>query len=295
MASVLVNGTTIEYDAFGSEANDPIVLISGLGVQMIRWSLPFCNILAARGFRVIRFDNRDVGLSTYFDNAPVPDLTTVAKAVASGENPEVPYTLDNMASDVIGLFDALGIEQAHLVGRSMGGMIAQLVASSHPDRVLSLAVIMSGTGNAALPPSAPDAMAALMRPAPHPLDDEAGFLNHAVATARVIASPAYPFDEDAQRAQALTEIKRAYNPAGFGRQLAALVATGDIRPRLHGITAATVVVHGSADKLVPPEAGRDIAANIKDAELMIMEGMGHDLPPELYNVVVTAIVENARR
>lgn len=295
MPPVLVNGTTIEYDAFGSEAHEPIVLISGLGVQMIRWTVPFCDMLAAHGFRVIRFDNRDVGLSTYFDDAPVPDLATVVKAVASGAVPEVPYTLDDMASDVIGLFDVLGIKQAHLVGRSMGGMIAQLVASSHPDRVLSIAVIMSGTGNAALPPSAPDAMAALFRPAPHPLEDEAGFLDHAVTTARVIASPAYSFDEDGQRAQALMELKRAYNPAGFGRQLAALVAIGDIRTRLHSIGAATLVVHGSADKLVPPEAGRDIAANIKNAELMIMEGMGHDLPPELYNVVVSAIAENARR
>lgn len=293
MPQILANGITLEYDVFGSERTKSIVLISGLGVQMIRWAVPFCEALAAKGYRVIRFDNRDAGLSTHFNDAPVPDLASVAKAVANGVCPKIPYTLHDMASDVTGLLDALEIEQAHLVGRSMGGMIAQLVASCHPHRVPSLTVIMSGTGNPELPPSAPEAMAALLRPAPNPLEDEAGFLDHVVAASRVIASPAYPFDEVAQRAQALAETKRAYNAAGFGRQIAALIAAGDIRNRLHTITASTLVVHGAADKLVPPEAGRDIAANIEGAELMMMEGMGHDLPPELYNVVIDAIAENA--
>ncbi|QND53272.1 alpha/beta hydrolase [Phyllobacterium sp. 628] len=294
MPQVVANRIAIEYDTFGSGDSEPILLISGLGVQMIRWTVPFCEHLAEQGYRVIRFDNRDVGLSTHFSD-PVPDLAAVAEAVSRGLKPRVPYTLYDMADDAIGLLDELGIAQAHLVGRSLGGMIAQLAASVYPHRSLSLSVIMSSTGNPKLPPPAPDAMATLISPAPDPLIDEAGFLDHSVAASRIIASPAYLFDETAQRAQALREFKRAYNSGGFGRQIAALAATGDIRAQLKAITAPTLVIHGQADKLVPSAAGEDIAANINGAELMVIKGMGHDLPPELYETVITAIVNNARR
>lgn len=293
--TVQANGITIAYDSFGSEDAEPILLISGLGVQMIRWTVPFCEILAARGYRVIRFDNRDVGLSTCFDDAPVPDITTVAGAVARGERPDVPYTLRDMADDAVGLLDALDIRQAHIVGRSMGGMIAQLVASEHPDRVLSLTSIMSGTGNPDLPPPAPEAMAMLTRRAPNPLEDEAGFLDHAVAFSRVIASPGYPFDEAAHRAQALAEVKRAHSPAGSGRQIAAMASAGDRRAQLGTISVPTLVVHGAADKLIPSAGGRDTAASIPGAELLMIDGMGHDLPSPLYQTVARAIAANAGR
>lgn len=298
MPKAETNGIAIEYDSFGSENAEPILLIAGLGVQMIRWTVPFCETLAAHGYRVIRFDNRDAGLSTHFDNSPVPDLAAVARAVALGERPDVPYTLYDMADDAVGLLDAIGIERAQIVGRSMGGMIAQLVASEHPDRTLSLTSIMSSTGNPSLPPATPEAMAVLTKPRPHPLVDEEGFLAHSVALFRVIGSPGFPFDEAAQRSLALAEAKRAYDPAGFGRQIAAIaaiVATGDRRARLNTIVAPSLVVHGADDPLMPVAGGEDTAANIKGAELKVIEGMGHDLPPELYNTVARAIVDNARR
>lgn len=291
MPQLHANGLTLDYDSIGD--GEPILLIAGLGVPMIRWAVPFCELLAVQGFRVIRFDNRDVGLSTHLHGAPVPDFAALAEAVARGERPAVAYTLDDMAVDTVGLLDALGIDRAHLVGRSMGGMIAQLVAATHPHRVLSLAAIMSSTGNPALPQAAPQVMAALARPAPDPAADEAGFLDHSVAFARLIASP--PFDEAVHRAQALAEARRAYDPAGFARQIAAIAATGDLRPRLAGITAPTLVVHGADDPLVPPAAGRDIAATVPGAELTIIDGMGHDLPPALHGPVADAILGNISR
>lgn len=295
MPNVKANGIDIEYDSFGTQDAEPMLLISGLGVQMIRWTVPFCECLAAHGYRVIRFDNRDMGLSTHFDSAPIPDIATVAITAARGERPEVPYTLHDMADDAMGLLDALEIERAHIVGRSMGGMIAQLIASEHPQRTLSLTSIMSSTGNPNLPPTAPEVMAALIRRAPHPLEDEEGFLAHSLAFSRVIAGPGYPFDETAQRAQVLAEVKRAYNPAGFGRQIAAIAAAGDRRLRLNAITVPTLVLHGSDDPLISVAGGEDTAANISGATLHIVEGMGHDIPPALYEVIVRAIVSNARR
>jgi pimeloyl-ACP methyl ester carboxylesterase len=294
MPSVKANGIVLEYEAFGSHEHEPILLISGLGVQMIRWTVPFCEALAEQGYRVIRFDNRDVGLSTHFDDV-VPDLAAVANAAARGEPPQTPYTLYDMADDVIGLLDALQIDRAHVVGRSMGGMIAQIVASEHPLRVRSLTSIMSSTGNPNLPQAAPEAMAVLTQRPPPPSEDEEAFLAHNVRVARVIGSPGYPFDEDAHRAQALAEYRRAYNPAGFGRQIAAMVTTGDRRARLNAILAPTLIVHGAADRLIPLTGGKDTAANISGAELMVIEGMGHDLPPELYQTVVLAVARNAQR
>src|ERR1700692_107718 len=251
MPKAEANGISIEYDSFGVEDAVPILLLAGLGVQMIGWTVPFCEILAAGGFRVIRFDNRDSGLSTHFAEASVPALAAVTGALARGERPDVPYTLYDMANDAVGLLDALGIEQAHIVGRSMGGMIGQLVATEHPERTLSLTSIMSSSGNPALPPSTPEAMAVLTQRPPHPSQDEQGFLDHSIRAARVLSSPGFPFNEAAQRAQALVAAKRAYNPAAFGRQIAALVANGDRRTRLSTIAVPTLVMHGTADPLIP--------------------------------------------
>lgn len=292
MPKTKANGIEIEYDSFGNNEAEAILLISGLGTQMIRWSETFCQTLAAQGYRVIRFDNRDAGLSTRFDNASMPDL---ADAVARGETPNVPYTLVDMANDAVGLLDALMVQRAHVVGRSMGGMIAQLLASKHADRVLSLVSIMSSTGNRDLPQASPAVMAAMTSPAPHPFKDERGYIAHCVAFSKLIAGRGYPFDESVQRDQVLAEVKRAYNPSGFWRHIAAIAASGDLRSRLRKITVPTLVLHGADDPLVSPEAGKDTAAHIKGAELLIVEGMGHDIPPSLFAFVARVIADNARR
>lgn len=295
MACVEVSGITINYDSFGDENAETILLISGLGAQMIRWTVPFCESLVAKCFRVIRFDNRDAGRSTHLTHAPALDFSALATIIASGREPDVPYTLYDMVEDAIGLLDALGIHQAHVVGRSMGGMIAQLMASEHPGRVLSLTSIMSSTGNPNLPPAGPDVMGMLTKRAPHPFEDETGFMEHNLAFAKRIASPGFPFDEMAHRTLVLEEVNRAYDPAGLGRQIAAIAATGDIRSRLARIVAPALVVHGSDDVLISPACGKDTAASIPGAEFMLIHGMGHDLPPELYQTVVEAICRNAHR
>ena len=286
------NGIEIEYDCFGNSDAEVVLLISGLGTQMIRWSETFCQLLAEQGYRVIRFDNRDAGLSTHFDSASMPDLAAIAAAVSRGEAPNVRYTLFDMTNDAVGLLDALMIKRAHVVGRSMGGMIAQLLASEHAERVLSLVSIMSSTGNRDLPQASPAVMTAMTSPAPHPWKDEQGYIAHCVSFSKVIAGRGYPFDESAQRDQALAEVKRAYNPSGFWRHIAAIAATGDLRSRLADISAPTLVLHGTDDPLVPPEAGKDTAANIKGAELHIVDGMGHDFPPFLFGVVAGFIADN---
>ena len=295
MPKIKANGIEIEYDCFGNNEAEAVLLISGLGTQMIRWSETFCQLLAEQGYRVIRFDNRDAGLSTHFDSASMPDLAAIADAVSRGETPNVPYTLFDMANDAVGLLDALMIKRAHVVGRSMGGMIAQLLASEHADRVLSLVSIMSSTGNRDLPQASPAVMAAMTAPAPHPLEDEQGYLAHCLGFSQAIAGRGYPCDASAQRDQALAEIKRAYNPSGFWRHIAAIAATGDIRSRLANISAPTLVLHGSDDPLVPSEAGKDTAANIKDAELRIVEGMGHDFPPSLIVFLAGVIADHTHR
>ncbi len=294
MPYVETNHVTIAYESFGPVDGEVILLIAGLGTQMLRWSPAFCDRLTVQGLRVIRFDNRDAGLSTHLRDHPAPDLAALSAAAASGGPFAVPYTLVDMAGDTLGLLDALGIEQAHLVGRSMGGMIAQIVASTSPHRTLSLTAIMSATGNPELPKAAPEVMALLMRPAPAPSEGLEGYLAHSLAFARRIAGPDYPIDETAQRALIMSELERSHDPAGTSRQIAAIAATGDLRPRLSHITAPTLVVHGADDPLVPQAAGEDIAASISGARLMIIDGMGHDLPAPLYDRVVRAIAENAR-
>jgi pimeloyl-ACP methyl ester carboxylesterase len=295
MTIAKTNGINLAYDSFGDEADEAILLIAGLGTQMIRWTAPFCEALAARGYRVIRFDNRDSGHSTHFHQCPPPDFGALAAALMAGQRPEVPYTLHDMAADAIGLLDTLAIDRAHVVGRSMGGMIAQIMASEHPGRVLSLTSIMSSTGNPMLPQAAPEVMAMMMRPAPDPVSDETGFLAHRLAFARRIAGSGHGFDEEAHRLLILEETRRAYDPGGSARQIAAMAVAGDRRPRLTTITAPTLVIHGTDDPIFLPACGRDTAASVPNADLMLIEGMGHDLPPALYHTVVEAFDRAARR
>jgi pimeloyl-ACP methyl ester carboxylesterase len=295
MTVVKANGIDLAYESFGDGADEAILLIAGLGTQMIRWTVPFCEVLAARGYRVIRFDNRDTGRSTHFHQCPLPDFGALAAALMAGQRPEVSYTLHDMAADAIGLLDALAIARAHAVGRSMGGMIAQIMASEHPGQVLSLTSIMSSTGNPMLPQAAPDVMAMMTCPAPDPVSDEAGFLAHRLAFARRIAGSGHAFDEEAHRLLILEETRRAYYPGGSGRQIAAMAVTGDRRPRLATITAPTLVIHGTDDPLILPACGQDTAASIPNADLMLIERMGHDLSPALDRTIIEAIDRTARR
>ncbi|HLK25671.1 MAG TPA: alpha/beta hydrolase [Caulobacteraceae bacterium] len=258
----------LEYETFGDPRNDAILLINGLGSQMTRWPEAFCGLLVEKGLFVIRFDNRDVGLSTWLE---------------SGQH----YTTDDMANDAAAVLDAVGKPQAHIAGVSMGGMIAQVFAANHPQRTLSLTSIMSSSGNPGLPTGTPAAMAALMA---RPMDPgDADFISESVKRAETIGSPGFPWPEGALAARARAEAERAFNPRGVAHQMAAVQAGGDRRPKLATISVPTVVLHGADDPLVPVAAGRDTAANIKGAELIVVPGMGHDLPPALYPTFVDAI------
>ena len=295
MPQATANGITLEYDIHGPAAGEPLLLIMGLGAQMTRWPVPFVELLAARGLKVIRFDNRDVGLSEKIEAGGVPDLVKVIGALMQGQAPDVPYLLDDMAADAVGLLDALGIARAHIVGASLGGMVAQLVAADYADRVLSLTSIMSTTGNRELPPAKPEAIAVLNNRGPDPLADLEGYLAHSVTGARAIGSPGYPQSEASLRESSLNSFRRSYYPPGFARQYAAAAASADRRPKLAGVTAPTVVIHGDADPLVPVEGGHDTAANIPGSELRLVAGMGHDFPPELYGEIAEGILRAVER
>jgi pimeloyl-ACP methyl ester carboxylesterase len=284
-----VNDLQIEYETFGREGDPAILLIMGLGAQLTLWPEALCEKLAAGGFHVIRYDNRDVGLSTKLDDAGPPDVAAVFAGTATPA-----YTLDDMAADAAGLLDALYIDKAHIVGASMGGMIAQLVAANHPERVLSLTSIMSTTGNPGVPPATAEAMAALTTRLPIGSPIEA-MVDHAVHTSSVIGSPAHAYDTPEERARMRRGIERSLYPVGFGRQMAAIVANGDRREKLKRVTAPTTVIHGEADPLVHPDGGRDTAASIVGAELIIVPGMGHDLPPFVLDQVTDAILATAAR
>jgi pimeloyl-ACP methyl ester carboxylesterase len=288
------NGLEIYYESHGPEAGEPILLIMGLGAQMSRWSPELIGALTATGRRVIAFDNRDVGLSEKLDAAGAPDIGAVVAATREGRRPPVAYTLEHMAADAAGLLDALGIERAHIVGASMGGMIAQLVAADFPGKTLSLTSIMSTTGNPDLPRATPEALARLNTPSPDPNVDLAAFLESAVAGAKVMAG-IYPPDEAKVREQALNDFRRCYYPVGFQRQYAGVMASPDRRPKLRTITAPTVVLHGDADPLVPVEGGRDTAANIPGAELRIVPGVGHEMPAAVLDQFVGGILSAVAR
>jgi len=295
MTMLSANGLSLAYERFGARDAQPLLLIAGLGVQMIRWKTGFCEMLAGLGFQVIRFDNRDAGLSTHLTQYPPPDFPSLAAQLMRGEKPAVPYRLGDMAQDSIGLLQALDLGPAHIVGRSMGGMIGQIIASRHPEWALSLTSIMSSTGNPALPPPTPEAMAVLTSPAPDPRQDEEAYLDQAVAGAQALSGPGFAFDAEAQRTQARAEWRRAFDPAGFLRQLGAVAVEGDRRAELGRITVPSLAVHGSADPLVPLAAGQDTAAHIPGAEMMVIDGMGHDLPAAVFDRVAAAIAANARR
>ena len=287
------NGITLEYETHGDPANPPLLLIMGLGAQLTLWPIELVEALVARGYFVIRHDNRDIGLSTKFTEAGVPDMASVVMALMAGKNPAVPYTLSDMAGDAIAVLDAVGVAKAHIVGASMGGMIAQLVAVEHPERVLSLTSIMSSTGNPLLPPAKPEAMAALTAPMA-PDADLMAILERGAMVSKAIGSPGYPADPERLRANVERDYNRSFHPTGAMRQMAAIVADGDRRARLKTVTAPTLVIHGADDPLVPVEGGRDTASAIAGATILEVPGMGHDLPLALVETIADAIAGHAR-
>ncbi len=286
MPRARANGIEIEYERFGDASDPSLLLVMGLGAQMIFWEDEFCAALAGRGRHVVRFDNRDVGLSTKLEGAATPTMMEAMAAVASGQPIRAPYTLLDMVDDAAGLLDALEIPAADVVGASMGGMIAQLLAVRHPARVRTLTSIMSSTGAPDLPPAKPEAMQILLTPAP---TDREGNVDRAVQANRVIGSPGFPFDEARIRARAARAYDRCFYPAGMARQMIAVLATGSRREAVRAVRAPTLVIHGTADALVPVEAGIDTAKSIPGAELLLVEGMGHDLPRGAWPRIIDAI------
>ena len=292
MPTTTANGITIAYEDHGDLAAPPILLIMGLGGQLTLWPDEFVAALVARGFRVIRYDNRDVGLSTKFAAAGVPSIRRLFLRSFLRLKVRSPYALADMAADAIGLLDALGIAKAHIVGASMGGMIAQHVAATYPDRTLSLTSVMSTTGNRRLPAARREAMGVLAQ-RPKTSDPET-LIAFSVRAARVVGSAAYPADAARLQTRVRADFARSYYPQGFVRQLAAIMADGDRRTLLARVRAPTLVIHGDADPLVPVEGGHDTAAHIAGAQLLVVPGMGHDLPLQLVDTLADAVAGHAR-
>jgi len=277
----------IVYETIGDPSDPPLLLVMGLGMQLIHWDLELCEQLAERGFHVIRFDNRDAGLSTKV-SAPVPNVMRLMAGLPT----KVPYLLSDMAADTFGLLDHLGIERAHVVGTSMGGMIAQQMAIEMPERVLSLASMMSTTGDRVVGTPKLRVWSVLTRRAPN---DRDAYIEYFARVFRMIGSPAYRVDEERVRDLAGATYDRCHHPAGTGRQLAAVLASGSRTAALKELDLPAVVIHGEADPLLPLRGGRATANAIPGAELITIPGMGHDLPKELWPTFVEAIVGNAAR
>jgi len=287
VARIKANGIEIEYETLGNKSDPTILLIMGLGAQLTLWSDAFCDGLAAKGFHVVRFDNRDCGLSTGFDSWGQPDLPAAFLKLMTGKKVETPYLLDDMAADATGLLAALGIERAHMLGASMGGMIAQVAAAKHPSRTRSLVSIMSTSSRPGLPPGKPEAIkATLERPA---TTDRETMVRHYMMLRRTIGSPGYPESDAEMRRLVERNIDRRYYPAGVGRQYLAILASGDRVELLKTVKVPTLVIHGADDPLLPQEGGRDVAALVPGAQLEIYPGMGHDLPTALTPKLVDRI------
>ena len=283
MPRIKANGIEIEYEDTGPRTGVPLLFINGFGSQMTSWPVEFHQALEAKGLRVIRFDNRDVGLGQKWHGI-VPDLKTVMAAVREGNKPDVPYTLNDMAADAAGLLTALGIETAHISGCSMGGMIAQLVALNHPEKARSLISIFSTTSDPSLPPSSPEAMAALTTPAPS--NDRETVIAHSLKGRRAYASTAWPFDEARLAGLIGANYDRMFYPEGSARQYAAIMASPPRTERLKSLKLPALVLHGSADTLLRPQAGRHTAECIAGSEHHEIEGWGHDMPLGVIPTVV---------
>jgi pimeloyl-ACP methyl ester carboxylesterase len=278
------NGVELEYETFGKEGDPLLVLIAGFSLQMLVWDAELCERLAARGFRVVRFDNRDIGLSTHLDALGTPDMAAIMQKKGAS------YTLDDLADDTAGLITALGAEQAHIVGMSMGGMVAQLVAIRHADKVLSLCSIMSNTSDGTNGMPTPQAIPALLSAIPN---EREAYIAHVLETWRLLSAP--PFDEPRVRDFIARSRDRAYYPQGITRQLATLIAAPDRTADLARLSVPTVVVHGTDDPLVLPSGGEATARAIPGAKLVMIPQMGHELPPRIWPELVDVIATNASK
>ena len=288
---IKANGIELCADTFGDPAATPLVLIMGLAAQMISWDEAFCEALAARGYRVIRFDNRDIGKSAWLDHLGVPNTMALMAKAALGLKQKVPYTLRDMAADTIGVLDAFGLRRAHIVGASMGGAIAQELAINFAGRLQTITSIMSSTGDPKLPAPTAEALSVLFSPSPTTRD---GYITHHTRVLRVLRGPHFPEDEAGDADRAARNFERGINPAGVGRQLAAIFASGNRTAALANVETPTLVIHGDADPLVRVAGGRATAKAIAGAKLEILAGMGHTLPRALWPRIIDTIAAHAR-
>lgn len=281
----------IVYEDFGNEGDPPVLLIMGLGAQLLLWRKEFCQKLVDQGLRVIRYDNRDVGLSSKVSGAHsgAPLVPRMARSLVGVKSP-AGYTLDDMADDAAALLDHLGLDRAHIVGGSMGGMIAQVFAARHAARTRSLGVIFSSNNRALLPPPGPKQLLALLQKPTDTTRD--AVIANAIRLTRIIGSPGFPVDEDKARADAVESYERSYYPAGVGRQFAAILGSGSLLRYNRQTSAPTVVIHGKADKLMRPSGGRAIARAIPGARLVLFDGMGHELPEPLWDDIIGELKSN---
>jgi len=288
MPQVRANGIDVEYESFGRDGDPLVLLIMGFAAQLIFWPDALCQGLAAKGFRVVRFDNRDIGRSTHLADLPAPDPRALMAEVTAGKQPDVPYTLDDMAADAVGLMDALGAKQGHIVGASMGGMIAQLVAINHAQRAKSLVSIMSTTGRRGLPSGDRATLAALFRP-PRSFSRE-DLIEASMFVQQALASPGFPTSEAEMRRIAERRTDRApFDAAGLARQSAALIAAQPRDALLREVRCPALVLHGADDPVIPAAAAKDTAGSIPGAKLVVVPGMGHDFAAGLVPVYLEHI------
>ncbi|OGP64778.1 MAG: alpha/beta hydrolase [Deltaproteobacteria bacterium RBG_13_53_10] len=293
MPKASANNIRIEYETFGDPSSPPILLIIGLGGQLIYWDEEFCRQLAEADLYVIRYDNRDAGLSTKFDEAGVPDIMDVVGKLMNRQKVTPPYTIEDMAADAIGLLDALKIDKAHICGMSMGGMIAQALAISYPGRVLSLTSIYSTTGNPHLPQPKPEVMGLLLTPPPK---EREPYIQFYLNVFRALTGPRFGFDEEWVRKIMSRAFDRSYCPQGTGRQLVAILTQPNRQPALKSLRVPTLIIHGDADPLVSVEGGKDAAEAVPGAELKIIKGMGHDLPHgEAWDQIAKDIITHTKK
>lgn len=287
MPTKVINGIEIAYDTIGPPNGRPLILIMGLATSMIAWPEQFCTMLADAGHFVVRFDNRDVGWSGKLTSAGEPDLQALMQDAAAGKPMRVPYTLTDMAADTIGLMDSLGMQQAHICGVSMGGMIGQVMAIEHPERLVSLVSMMSTAGAPGLPPSSPAAMQAMMQMPPTTRN---AYQDYMVDMMRIFSNDSDQYDADLQRRLAGLSFDRGLYPAGFYRQMAAILASGNRSPKLKEVRIPTLVIHGDHDSVIPLAHGQDTTGAIPQARLVVVPGLGHGLAfPELWPQIVSAV------
>jgi pimeloyl-ACP methyl ester carboxylesterase len=288
MPTASVNDVDLYYETYGADSDPPLLLVCGIGMQMVSWSPEWCDAVVAKGYLVLAFDNRDAGLSTHFVASGIPDFV----ALLQGREANIAYHLEDMADDAAGLLDALGISSAHVVGISMGGMIAQQLAISHPENVRSLCSIMSTTGNPAVGQPSHEAATALLNLKG---SSRAEAIESGIEAFQIIGSPAFPPNEDRMRRLAGEAYDRSNEPTGIARQMGAILASPDRTAALAHVTVPTLVIHGSADPLVDPSGGEATAKAVPGAKLVMIEGMGHDLPEQVWDEMIAAIDANAKK